>query len=128
MALVQVRLIPLYRRAPFGVGYWSFTFSYAAPATLALRWVSHEHPADGPVWTWVVLALITGFIAAIAARTAVALVRGQFLPAAPDAAALTGPQPRSSSRAAWPGSRCSAPDRKVTRARRPAAPGTCPRS
>jgi tellurite resistance protein len=90
MALVQVRLIPLYRRAPFGVGYWSFTFSYAAPATLALRWISHEHPAGGPVWTWVVLALITGFIAAIAARTAVALVRGQFLPAAPDAAALTG--------------------------------------
>ena len=90
MALVQVRLLPLYRRAPFGIAYWSFTFSYAAVATLALHWTSHEHPPGGAVWTWAVLTLITGFIAAIAARTVVALARGQFLPARPDAAELGG--------------------------------------
>jgi tellurite resistance protein len=88
MALVQLRLIPLYRRAPFGPAYWSFTFSYAAAATLALHWISHEHPAGGRAWTWAVLAVITGFIAVIAARTAAALRRGQFLPAAQDEAEL----------------------------------------
>jgi tellurite resistance protein len=83
MALVQLRLIPVFRRAPFGPAYWSFTFSYAAAAMLALHWISHEHPAGGPAWTWTVLAAITGFIAAIAARTAAALIRGQFLPRLP---------------------------------------------
>ncbi len=82
MALVQLRLIPVYRRAPFGPGYWSFAFSYAAAATLALHWISHEHPAGGPAWTWALLAAITSFIAAIAARTAAAVFRRQFLPAA----------------------------------------------
>jgi tellurite resistance protein len=83
MALVQLRLIPVYRRVRFGPGYWSFTFSYAALATLALHWISHEHPAGGRAWTWAVLACITSFIAAIAVRTAVALIRGRFLPVAP---------------------------------------------
>jgi tellurite resistance protein len=30
MALVQVRLIPVYRRLSFTPGSWSFTFAYAA--------------------------------------------------------------------------------------------------
>jgi tellurite resistance protein len=80
MVLVQLRLIPLYRRTPFGPGYWSFTFSYAAAATLAVHWISHEHPAGTTAWTWAVLALITCFIGAIAARTLLALARRQFLP------------------------------------------------
>jgi hypothetical protein len=33
MLLVQVRLIPLYRRAPFGPGYWAFSFPLAAAVT-----------------------------------------------------------------------------------------------
>jgi anti-anti-sigma factor len=41
--LVQVRLIPLYRRAPFGPGYWAFSFPFAA-VTYGLHW-----QAAGPV-------------------------------------------------------------------------------
>lgn len=80
MAAVQLRLIPLYRTAPFGPGTWSFTFAYAAAAAFALRWISHEHPPGAAAWTWAVLALITALIAVIAARTVLALALGQFLP------------------------------------------------
>src|SRR5258708_33003251 len=39
MALVQLRLAPLYFKLPFSPGFWSFTFSYAATAAYALRWI-----------------------------------------------------------------------------------------
>jgi tellurite resistance protein len=80
MVAVQLRLIPLYRRAPFGPGTWSFTFAYAAAAIFALRWISHEHPPGATAWTWAVVGLITAIIAAIASRTVLALALGQFLP------------------------------------------------
>jgi tellurite resistance protein len=80
MFAVQLRLIPLYRRAPFGPGSWSFAFAYAAAAIFAVRWIGHEHPPGAAAWTWAVLALITAIIAAIASRTVLALALGQFLP------------------------------------------------
>jgi tellurite resistance protein len=80
MALVQLRLIPLYRGVPFGPGFWSFGFAYAAAATFTLRWIGHEHPPGAAAWTWTVLSLITVHIAIIAARTLLALARGRFLP------------------------------------------------
>lgn len=83
MVAVQLRLIPLYRKAPFGPGSWSFTFAYAAAAIFALRWISHEHPPGAAAWTWAALSLITAIIAAIAARTVLALALGQFLPRPP---------------------------------------------
>jgi tellurite resistance protein len=91
MVLVQLRLIPLYRRAPFGPGSWSFTFAYAAVATFALQLIGREHPPGAAAWAWTVLSLITIIIGAIAARTLIALGRGQFLshPAATTAATRT---------------------------------------
>ena len=40
MALVQVRLIPIYRRLSFTPGSWSFTFAYAGAAADALIWLA----------------------------------------------------------------------------------------
>ena len=42
MALAQLRLIPLYRTAPFGPTYWAFSFPAAAAVTCALRWLGAE--------------------------------------------------------------------------------------
>ena len=81
MALVQVRLIPLYLRLRFGPGFWAFTFSYATVASYALDWLSLKHPAGEQVYGAIVLALITGFIAVIAVRSLISLARGQFLAA-----------------------------------------------
>jgi tellurite resistance protein len=93
MAIVQLRFIPEYRRLSFGPGFWPFTFSYAAAATLALEWIGIERPPGSTAWTVLVLVLITGFIGIIAVRTVPLAVRGQLVPARPvPAAAVTSPQ------------------------------------
>jgi len=82
MAVVQLRFVPLYTRLTFSPGFWSFTFSYAAGATDALGWITATKPPGATAYAAVVIALITAWIAAIAARTVVAAARGQLLPPA----------------------------------------------
>jgi tellurite resistance protein len=82
MVLVQLRLLGLYRRSPFGPAFWSFTFSFAATATLALHWLAHEDPNGAPILGWTVLGLITALVVTIAARTVARLLAGRFLPRA----------------------------------------------
>lgn len=83
MAMVQARFIPLYRRLSFGAGFWAFTFSYAAAATLAVEWIRIERPPGATAWSVLVLVLITGFIGVIGVGTVLLAARGQLLPAAP---------------------------------------------
>ena len=82
MAVIQLRFVPTYRRLHFGPGMWAFTFAYSAIATNALLWIAHTRPPGATVYAVVVLACITILILAIAARTVVALIHHQFLPAA----------------------------------------------
>ncbi|WP_432542655.1 SLAC1 family transporter [Kineococcus sp. SYSU DK002] len=83
MALVQLRLLPLFRRAAFGPGFWSFSFSYAALATTALTWLRIGDPAGAGVWAGLVLAALTLGYALLVARTALALARGRYLARTP---------------------------------------------
>ncbi|NJC82408.1 TDT family transporter [Planosporangium mesophilum] len=78
--IVQIRLIPVYRRLSFGPAFWSFAFPYAAVATFALHWVNYGRPVGYKVWAWIVLLAITAFIAALVAETIAALARRRFLP------------------------------------------------
>jgi tellurite resistance protein len=78
--IVQLRLIPVYRRLAFGPAFWSFAFPYAAVATFALHWINYGRPVGYTVWAWVVLLAITAFIAALVAETTAALVCHRFLP------------------------------------------------
>jgi hypothetical protein len=78
--IVQLRLIPVYRRLAFGPAFWSFAFPYAAVATFALHWINYGRPVGYTVWASVVLLAITAFIAALVAETTAALVRHRFLP------------------------------------------------
>src|SRR5260221_1418615 len=82
MALVQLRLAPLYFKLTFSPGFWSFTFSYAATAAYALCWIHLGQFAGATILGYVVLAAITLFIGGIALRSLVALWQGKFLPAA----------------------------------------------
>ena len=75
MALVQLRLIPIYRRLSFTPGAWSFTFAYAAAAADALGWLTITKPPGARGYAIVVIAAITGFIVWIAFRTVVLAVR-----------------------------------------------------
>lgn len=78
--IVQLRLIPLYRRLRFTVGTWAFTFSWAVVATTTLHWIDAGEPAGHLVYTYLVLAASTVLIGGIAARTVLALARGELLP------------------------------------------------
>lgn len=88
MALAQLRFIPLYLRLRFSSTFWSFAFSYAAVAIDALLWIAYARPARAAGYAIAVLTLITVLVGAIAARTIVALARGQFLPAPPPPGAV----------------------------------------
>jgi len=81
MAVVQLRLIPLYARLRFSVATWAFTFSYAGAATDAVLWITAKNPPGAALCTAAVTALITLFITAITVRTVIALARRQLLPA-----------------------------------------------
>ena len=83
MALVQVRLIPVYRRLSFTPGAWSFTFAYAAAAADALIWLAITKPPAATGYAIAVIALLTAFVSWIAFRTVVLAVRGQLFPAWP---------------------------------------------
>jgi tellurite resistance protein len=96
MAVVQLRLIPLFRTAPFGPGWWAFSFSYAAVFLDGVHWLSIEGVSHGSLWTWLLLLVVSSAVVVLVARTALALRRGRFLPApttlhlavAPEAPAL----------------------------------------
>jgi tellurite resistance protein len=83
MALVQVRLIPVYRRLSFTPGAWSFTFAYAAAAADALVWLAIKKPSGATGYAIAIIALLTAFVAWIAYRTVVLAVRGQLFPGWP---------------------------------------------
>lgn len=79
MALVQVRLVPVYLKLRFSPGFWAFTFSYAIAITCALEWITRTNPPGATGYAIAAITAITVFIGAIAARTVIAIARGQFL-------------------------------------------------
>jgi len=83
MVVAQLRLVSAYRRLPFMPSFWAFTFSWAAVAFAGLFWLGVTHPTGWRTESYVTLALISGFIGAIALRTAIAVQRDQFLPPRP---------------------------------------------
>lgn len=79
MALVQLRLLPLYLKTPFSAGFWAFTFPFAATAIYALRWLHVEHFAGAALLSYGVLIAISLLVAGVALRSLVALQRGAFV-------------------------------------------------
>ncbi|MDX6423938.1 MAG: tellurite resistance protein [Gaiellaceae bacterium] len=80
MTIAQLRLLPLYRTLSFTPGFWSFTFPPANMALFGLRWLEQGEPAGSSAYAWFLVAAITVLVGSIAARTIVAVARGQLLP------------------------------------------------
>ena len=80
MVVVQLRLIPLYRRLAFAASFWAFTFSYCAVGTYTLQWIVHAHPAHARLLAWPVLVTISGLVILVALRSALAIRSGTFFP------------------------------------------------
>jgi len=89
MVLAQLRLLPAYSRLAFMPSTWSFTFSWAAVATVALTWLQDSQVPGYRAWQYVLAAAITLLIGGVAVRTVVALVRRQLLPRPAPAAAAS---------------------------------------
>jgi tellurite resistance protein len=69
MALQQIALIPRYLRLKFTLGFWSFTFPLAAAGGYGIEWSSVAAFPGWPVLAWLLVALVTAVILAVAARS-----------------------------------------------------------
>lgn len=69
LLLSQLFLVRRYARIPFGIAYWSFTFTVAAPATYGIHWLWLTQPAGWQLWCWLILAVATLWIGGIALRS-----------------------------------------------------------
>jgi len=83
MLLVQFRLVPLYRRATFGPGFWAFSFPFAAAVTYGVHWLAVEHVRSGSALGYALVGILTAGFALLAARTITGLIHGTFLPRVP---------------------------------------------
>ena len=90
MVLAQLRLIPLYRTAPFGPAYWAFSVPAAAAVTCGVHWLAAEHVPGATGLGYAVVGLLSAGFLLLAARTAVALKSGTFFLRVP-VPAQTGP-------------------------------------
>jgi tellurite resistance protein len=103
MALAQLRLIPLYRTAPFGPAYWAFSFPAAAAVTCGLHWLGAERVPGATGLGYALVGLLSAGFLLLAGRTAVALRNGTFFlrvpvpaqagPATTAQAAISAPRP-----------------------------------
>ena len=69
MAVLQLFLIPTYRRLPFSLGFWSFTFPAASAASFSIEWAGMTRFAGWQVVAFVVAGLVSLLIVAIAVRS-----------------------------------------------------------
>jgi tellurite resistance protein len=96
MILAQLRLLPGYLRLPFMPSFWAFTFAWSAVVFGAMLWLHAGLPSGWRVYCYLLLAAITLFVGAIAARTVIELSQGGFIPTAPAPAA---PEPAATATA-----------------------------
>lgn len=75
LLLNQLFLVRRYARIPFGIAYWSFTFTVAAPATYGIHWLWLTQPGGWQGWSWLILAVATLWIGGIAVRFAAQSIR-----------------------------------------------------
>ncbi|WIX77249.1 hypothetical protein QRX50_38525 [Amycolatopsis carbonis] len=67
MLLVQAMMLTRYRKLPFSLGFWSFTFPLAASVSLTEKWLQLLEPAGWRIYTGVLAGAFTVFLAVIAA-------------------------------------------------------------
>jgi tellurite resistance protein len=82
MLLMQIVLIGRYRRLPFSLVFWVFTFPASTTANYGVRWFAVSDITGRDMWAWIVLGLATAFITSIAILTLVSIARRKALAAA----------------------------------------------
>jgi tellurite resistance protein len=80
MVMMQIRLVPAYRRVPFGPGAWAYGFSYAAAVTVTVRWLAAADVGQQVALTYFLLIAITLAIGVLCLKTLRGLARHTYLP------------------------------------------------
>jgi tellurite resistance protein len=89
MLLVQLALVPRYRKLTFSLGFWSFTFPFAAVGGYGIQWLTRLRPIG---WQFLVIAItagITALVFAIAVKSVRLYQRDKRSPAVAPPAAVT---------------------------------------
>jgi tellurite resistance protein len=69
LLLMQAGLVTRYRELSFNLGFWSFTFPFAAVGSYGVEWVSAVAFPGWQSWAWVFVAGVSVLIGSIAARS-----------------------------------------------------------
>ncbi|MDK9698155.1 MAG: SLAC1 anion channel family protein [Siculibacillus sp.] len=79
VAAVLLTITPIFRRVPFAISWWGYTFPSAA-FSVATTGFGHSHPSVAiAVVSWLVLVATTAIIATVAVATLKAAVSGHLL-------------------------------------------------
>lgn len=74
LVIAQLALIPRYRRLPFTLGFWSFTFPVAAVVSYAITWLGVDVVPGAGVIAMVLAIATTLFVATIGARSLIGVL------------------------------------------------------
>jgi tellurite resistance protein len=77
MFLVLLVVAPMFRKLPFTLGFWSFTFPLAATARLGVDWLAITRPAGWQVGVVLIVAAMTAIVVAIAIASLRLFLRGR---------------------------------------------------
>lgn len=81
LMLVQVMMLGAYRRLPFTLGFWAFTFTAASSGTYTVHWLALWGGPGQAVWAWLAIGLVTALIGTIAVRSVIVIsMRGTGRP------------------------------------------------
>jgi tellurite resistance protein len=78
MVLMQVFLIPVYRKLRFSLGFWSFTFSFAAVGVYGIQWLALLRPFGWQVLAVAILIGITVLIGTIGIKSIILVLAPRF--------------------------------------------------
>jgi tellurite resistance protein len=77
MLLIQLALLGSYRKAPFSLAYWNFTFPIAAAGNYSVRWFGASTFDGRKQLAWAALSLVTVIILCIALATVRSVAQGR---------------------------------------------------
>ena len=81
MVLIELALIPVFRRLAFSLGFWSFTFPLAAAARFGVGWLAIDRPPGCEALIVLLLAIVTAVVLAVAIQSLRLVARGRRLAA-----------------------------------------------
>ena len=79
VAAVLVSIVPIFRRAPFAMSWWGYTFPSAAFSVATSGFFASHPMGAGPAISWIVLLVATVVVTLVSVKTLAAAASGHLL-------------------------------------------------